>query len=91
MPTPIIKSFSIEQFLKAEWNGSLKTEMLAGNRMGKTEHVGMQTKTMHGVLIATILAVTHYGMSKVGHMYANLVLSASFELTLNKRITIRRS
>ena len=91
MPTPVIKSFGIEQFLKAEWNRSLKTEMLAGDRMGKTEHVCMQTKTAHRVLIATILAVTHYGMSKVGHMDANLVLSACFEFAFNERIAIRRS
>ena len=64
--------------------------MLAGNGMCETEHVGMQAKTAHGILIAAILAVADDRVAKLGHVDTNLVLAAGLELTFNKRIAVRR-
>ena len=64
--------------------------MLTGNRMCKTEHVRMKSKAADRVAGRPVLMVTDNRVTHIGHMHANLILSACFELTFHQRIAIRR-
>lgn len=77
-----------QEFLETEGNGCFKTHVLACDGMGKTKHVCVQSKTMHGILVAAILTVADNRMAKLSHMDTNLVLTTCFEFALNKRIAI---
>ena len=79
---------AVKQFLETVRNGRLETEVLACYRMGEAEHICVQAKTTHRVLVTAILAVADNRVTKVGHMYTNLVLSTGLEFAFHKRIAV---
>ena len=54
--------------------------------MTETEYIGMQTEATNGIVGAAILVIAHYGMTEVGHVYANLVFTSCHQLTFHQRI-----
>ena len=48
-------------------------------RMVKAKHIGMQTEPIAGVVAVSVFRITANGMSHVGRMYANLILSSRFQ------------
>jgi hypothetical protein len=58
-----------------------------GYGMIETEHVGMQTETMKGIVAIAILNVTTDGVPHIGSMNTYLVLATCLELELHKGVS----
>ena len=67
-------------------HGRFEFHGLVRHRMIETQQPGMQTQPVQRVVTITILHVATYGMTHVGRVYANLVLTACLQFELNQRV-----
>lgn len=75
----------VESGAEVTGDGRLEVERLACHRMMEGQTEGMQTHATARIFLTAILAVTHHGMTDVGHMDTDLVLAARLQMQIKQR------
>ena len=74
----------LEQMDKLFGERGLELHYVSGNGVVEVEPIGMQCQSANVVGAVAVFLVSHNRVSQVFHMYADLVLSACFELHFNQ-------